>query len=47
MIPVMSQELTTDHAAPIVHDLLASLSPILRPVIGAYFATDPSATHAA
>jgi deazaflavin-dependent oxidoreductase (nitroreductase family) len=41
--PVTSRELTTDQAAPIVRDLLASLSPIVRPVIGSYFATDPSA----
>jgi deazaflavin-dependent oxidoreductase (nitroreductase family) len=40
---VTSQELTADQAGPIVRDLLASLSPIVRPVIGAYFATDPSA----
>lgn len=45
--PVISQELTADQAAPIVRDLLGSLSPIVRPVIGAYFATDPSATLAA
>ena len=42
-IPVTSQELTTDQAAPIVRDLLASLNPIVRPVIGSYFATDLSA----
>ena len=41
--PVTSQELTTDQAAPIVRDLLASLSPFVRPVIGSYFATDISA----
>jgi deazaflavin-dependent oxidoreductase (nitroreductase family) len=41
--PVTSQELTTDQAGPMVRDLLASLSPIVRPVIGGYFATDPSA----
>ena len=41
--PVTSQELTTDQAAPIVRDLLASLSPFVRPVIGSYFATEPSA----
>ncbi len=29
--PVTSQELTTDQAAPIVRDLLASLNPIVRP----------------
>ena len=40
---VTSQELTADQAGPIVRDLLASLSPIVRPVIGAYFTTDPSA----
>ncbi|MGH8943723.1 MAG: nitroreductase family deazaflavin-dependent oxidoreductase [Acidimicrobiia bacterium] len=42
-IPVTSQELTTDQAAPIVRDLLASLNPMVRPVIGSYFATDLSA----
>jgi deazaflavin-dependent oxidoreductase (nitroreductase family) len=41
---VMSQELPAHQAAPIVRDLLASLSPIVRPVIGAYFATDQSAS---
>lgn len=40
---VTSHELTTDQAAPIVRDLLASLSPIVRPVISPYFTTDPSA----
>jgi deazaflavin-dependent oxidoreductase (nitroreductase family) len=40
---VMSQELPAEQAGPIVRDLLASLSPIVRRVIGAYFATDPSA----
>lgn len=45
--PVMSQELTTDRAAPIVRDLLGSLSPIVRPVIGAYIVSDPSATRPA
>jgi deazaflavin-dependent oxidoreductase (nitroreductase family) len=42
-LQVTSQELTADQAGPIVRDLLASLSPIVRPVIGAYFVTDPSA----
>jgi len=41
--PVTSQELAADQAAPIVRDLLASLSPIVRPVIGSYFVTEPSA----
>ena len=41
--PVTSHELTADQAAPIVRDLLVSLSPIVRPVIGSYFATDLSA----
>ena len=41
--PVTSRELTADQAAPIVRDLLASLSPIVRPVIGSYFGTDLSA----
>ena len=40
---VTSQELPVEQAGPIVRDLLASLSPIVRPVIGAYFTTDPSA----
>ena len=42
-IQVMSHELSPDRAAPLVRDLLASLSPIVRPVIGAYFATDRGA----
>jgi len=42
-IQVTSQELSAEQAAPMVRDLLASLSPIVRPVVGAYFATDPSA----
>ena len=42
-IQVTSQELSAEQAAPMVRDLLASLSPIVRPVIGAYFATDLSA----
>ena len=41
--PVTSHELTADQAAPLVRDLLASLSPIVRPVIGSYFGTDLSA----
>ena len=41
--PVTSHELTTDQAAPILRDLLASLSPFVRPVIVSYFATDISA----
>ena len=41
--PVTSQELAADQAAPIVRDLLASLGPIVRPVIGSYFVTEPSA----
>ena len=41
--PVTAHELTTDQAAPIVRDLLASLSPLVRPVIGSYFSTDTSA----
>ena len=41
--PVTSRELTADQAAPIVRDLLTSLSPIVRPVIGSYFATEISA----
>ena len=36
--PVTSQELAADRAAPIVKDLLASLSPIVRPVISGNFA---------
>ena len=34
-LPVRSQELATHQAAPIVRDLLASLNPIVRRVIGA------------
>jgi deazaflavin-dependent oxidoreductase (nitroreductase family) len=41
--PVTSRELAPDQAAPVVRELLASLSPIVRPVIGSYFVTDPSA----
>jgi deazaflavin-dependent oxidoreductase (nitroreductase family) len=40
---VTSQELPVEQAGPLVRDLLASLSPIVRPVIGAYFTTDLSA----
>jgi deazaflavin-dependent oxidoreductase (nitroreductase family) len=40
---VTSQEVPADQAGPIVRDLLTSLSPIVRPVIGAYFTTDLSA----
>ena len=41
--PVTSAELTADQAAPLVRDLLSSLSPVVRPVIGSYFGTDLSA----
>jgi len=44
---VTTQEVPAEQAGPIVRDLLASLSPIVRPVIGAYFTTDPSAPIAA
>jgi deazaflavin-dependent oxidoreductase (nitroreductase family) len=40
---VRSEEVLADQAGLIVRDLLASLSPIVRPVIGAYFTTDLSA----
>ncbi len=40
---VASQEVLAEQAGPIIRDLLASLSPIVRPVIGAYFTTDLSA----
>ena len=40
---VTSQEVLAEQAGPIIRDLLASLSPIVRPVIGAYFTTDLSA----
>jgi deazaflavin-dependent oxidoreductase (nitroreductase family) len=40
---VRSEEVLADQAGVIVRDLLASLSPIVRPVIGAYFTTDLSA----
>lgn len=46
-IPVASRQLADDQAAPILRDLLASLNPVVRPVIGPYFHTAPDAPLAA
>ena len=42
-VPVTVRELDAHEAAPILRDLVAAIGPLVRPVIGRYFATDPTA----
>lgn len=42
-VPVMVRELDAHQAAPILRDLVAAIGPLVRPVIGRYFDTDPTA----
>jgi deazaflavin-dependent oxidoreductase (nitroreductase family) len=42
-VPVVVHELEAHQAAPILRDLVAAIGPMVRPVIGRYFATDPTA----